>query len=122
MIPRIIVLATSKEGAGKSTLVRSLGAHWFSIGLNPLIIDADPQGSIIKRHDQEGLLGKMRVITDPEETVYTTIGENKSFFRPILVDTGSFRKKTTIRALIQAELAIIPLKPSKSKKVWIKKL
>lgn len=112
MIPKIIVLATSKGGAGKSTLVRSLGAHWFNVGMRPLIIDADPQGSIINRHDSNGLLGKMQVIADPEETVYSTIEENKDVFKPILVDTGGFRNKTTIRALIQAELAIIPLKPS----------
>lgn len=112
MIPRVIVLATSKGGTGKSTLVRSLGAHWFSIGFNPLIIDADPQGSIIKRHDSEGLLGKMNVISDPEETVFNTIEEHSSSFKPVLVDTGGFKNKTTIKALIKADLVIIPLKPS----------
>lgn len=112
MIPKIIVIATSKGGAGKSTLVRSLGAHWLNMQLNPLIIDADPQGSIIKRHDPDGLLKSMRIIADPEETVENTILENRNLFHPILVDTGGFKNRTTIRALIQAELVIIPLKPA----------
>ncbi len=35
MIPKLIVLATSKGGVGRSTWVRSLGAHWFSINATP---------------------------------------------------------------------------------------
>ena len=43
---QVIVLATSKGGAGKSTLVRNLAAHWYNIGRNVAVIDADPQASI----------------------------------------------------------------------------
>ncbi len=108
----VIVLATSKGGAGKSTLVRNLAAHWFNLGRDVAVIDADPQASIYNRHDPEGPLGKLPVIAEPEENVQYVIDELKSKHQTILVDTGGFRNRTTIRALIKANLAIIPLKPS----------
>lgn len=109
---QVIVLATSKGGAGKSTLVRNLAAHWFNIGRNVAVIDADPQASIYNRHDIKGPLGKMKVIAEPEENVQYVIDEISTQHEIIIVDTGGFRNRTTIRALIKANLALIPLKPS----------
>ena len=112
MLPKILVLATSKGGAGKSTLVRSLACHWFHSGLMPAIIDADPQGSIINRHDYNGPLKDMPVLSEPEENVTGVILELAQKYKPVIVDTGGFRNRTTIRALIACDLALIPLKPS----------
>lgn len=109
---QVITLATSKGGAGKSTLVRCLAGHWMNLGLKPAIVDADPQGSIINSYDPSGPFGKITIMADPEETVFGTIDELRKKQKPILVDTGGFRNKTTIRALIKTDLAIIPLKPS----------
>lgn len=109
---KIITLATSKGGAGKSTLARNLASHWVNIGMKTAIIDADPQGSIINRHDPEGLLKDLTVVANPEESVSSTIDELREQFDFILVDTGGFRNRTTVRALISTDLAIIPLKPS----------
>lgn len=112
MEAKVITLATSKGGAGKSTLARNLAAHWVNVGMRVAIIDADPQGSIINRHDPEGILGKLKVISQPEETVDLTINELKEDYDFIIVDTGGFRNRTTVKALISTDLAIIPLKPS----------
>lgn len=109
---KVIVLATSKGGAGKSTLVRCLAGHWLNNGMKCAIIDADPQGSIINRHDLNGPMSKIKVIAEPEENVSNVIDELKGTFDPIIVDTGGFRNRTTIRALVSSDLALIPLKPS----------
>lgn len=109
---KVIALVTSKGGAGKSTLVRSLAGHWLHIGMSVGIIDADPQGSIINRHDPNGLLKDVKVFSEPEETVSNLIQEIKDQYFPLLVDTGGFRNKTTIRSLVSCDIAIIPLKPS----------
>lgn len=108
----VLVLATSKGGAGKSTLVRNLAAHWFNVGRNLAVIDADPQASIYSRHDINGPLGQMKVVAEPEENVQYVIEEMKGQHDIIIVDTGGFRNRTTIRALIHADLALVPLKPS----------
>ena len=112
MSSKVITLATSKGGAGKSTLARNLAAHWINLGFKVAIIDADPQGSIINRHDPEGALKDLHVIAEPEETVSNVIKEIKENYDFLIVDTGGFRNKTTVRALIESDLAIIPLKPS----------
>lgn len=109
---QVIVLATSKGGAGKSTLVRSLAGHWLQSGMNVGVIDADPQGSIIHRHDPDGPFKNVGMYAEPEEGVAHLIEELKKVHRPLLVDTGGFRNKTTVRALVAADIAIIPLKPS----------
>lgn len=112
MFGKIITLATSKGGAGKSTLSRNIAAHWTNIGMRVAIIDADPQGSIVNRHDPEGPLKNLTVLAEPEESVSSLIEEVKKNYDYIIIDTGGFRNRTTVRALIGTDLAIIPLKPS----------
>ena len=56
----VITLATSKGGAGKSTLARSLAAHWFALGHRPALVDADPQRSLANRYDPNGRLAASR--------------------------------------------------------------
>ena len=77
MQAKIITLATSKGGVGKSTLARNLAAHWVNVGQKVAIIDSDPQGSIIGRHDPEGLLKNLTVIAEPEESVANLVEEIK---------------------------------------------
>lgn len=112
MTAKVITLATSKGGAGKSTLSRNLAAHWTNIGMRVAIIDADPQGSIINRHDPEGPLKSLTVLAEPEESVAGLILDIKEDYDYVIVDTGGFRNRTTVRALISTDLALIPLKPS----------
>ena len=106
-----IVLATGKGGAGKSTLTRSLAAHWHATRRKPGIIDADPQASIATFHDPDGPLGAMPVVADPQaETVVASVVEMRERHDPVLVDTAGFRNQTTIMAAIAADLVLIPCK------------
>jgi chromosome partitioning protein len=108
----VITLATSKGGVGKSSLGRSLAAHWFTIGHKPAMIDADPQRTLANRYDPAGPMGGVPVIAEPEERVGELIEELRRRHAPIIVDTAGFRNRTTIGALVATDLAIIPLKPA----------
>jgi chromosome partitioning protein len=108
----VIALATSKGGAGKSTLARGLAAHWLALGRKPALIDADPTATLSKRYNPHGPLGAVPVIAEPEERVSETIEELRTRHTPVIVDTAGFRNRTTISALVAADLAIIPLKPA----------
>ena len=108
----VIVLATSKGGAGKTTLATCLAAHWFNMGMKIAVIDADPQGSIIKSYDPEGPMGCISVFSDPETTIGNTIKEKKEDYDLIIVDTGGFSNQTAAMALVNADLALIPSKAS----------
>jgi chromosome partitioning protein len=106
----VITLATSKGGVGKSSLGRSLAAHWFTVGHKPALVDADPQRSLANRYDPEGRLGAVPVVAEPEERVGEMIEELRRRHAPVIVDTAGFRNRTTIGALVATDLAIIPLK------------
>jgi chromosome partitioning protein len=108
----VITLATSKGGAGKSTLARSLAGHWFALGHRPALVDADPQRSLANRQDPNGRLAALPIIAEPEERVSEVIEELRARHAPIIVDTAGFRNRTTIGALVATDLAIIPLKPA----------
>jgi chromosome partitioning protein len=108
----VITLATSKGGAGKSTLARSLAAHWFALGHRPALVDADPQRSLANRYDPNSRLKGLPVIAEPEERVSEVIDELRARHAPVIVDTAGFRNRTTIGALVATDLAIIPLKPA----------
>lgn len=108
----VIVLATSKGGAGKTTLALCLSAYWHNVGMKIALIDADPQGSIIKSYDPEGPMGCIKVISDPEVSVSSTIEEIKNDYDIIIVDTGGFSNQTAAMAIVNANLVIIPSKTS----------
>lgn len=108
----VIALATSKGGAGKSTLARGLAAHFFAIGRKPALIDADPTATLSKRYNPKGKLGAVPVVAEPEELVAEVIGKLRAQHTPVIVDTAGFRNRTTISALVAADLTIIPLKPA----------
>ncbi len=108
----VITLAASKGGVGKSSLGRSLAAHWFSVGHKPALIDADPQRTLANRYDPKGRMGSVPVVAEPEERVGETIAELRRQYAPVIVDTAGFRNRTTIGALVATDLAIIPLKPA----------
>lgn len=108
----VITLATSKGGVGKSSLGRSLAAHWFAVGHKPALVDADPQRTLANHHNAEGPMGPVPVVAEPEERVSEVIEELRRRHSPIIVDTAGFRNRTTIGALVATDLAIIPLKPA----------
>lgn len=108
----VITLITPKGGTGKSTLARSLAAHWSLIGHKPALVDADPQQTLAMRYNQDGPMGNIPIVAEPEERVADVIEELRDAHAPIIVDTAGFRNRTAITALVTADLAIIPLKPA----------
>ena len=108
----VITMATSKGGAGKSTLARSLAAHWLALSHRPVLVDADPQRSLANRYDPAGRQANPPIIAEPEERVGEVIEELRTRHAPVIVDTAGFRNRTTIGALVATDLALIPLKPA----------
>ncbi len=109
---RVITLATSKGGAGKSTLARALAAHWLALNFRPALVDADPQRGLAERHNPEGPLGSIPLQEEPEERVGEAIEELARQYEPVIVDTAGFRNRTAVTAMVSSDLVLIPLKPS----------
>jgi chromosome partitioning protein len=110
--PAVIVLATSKGGSGKSMIAACLAVHWHSRGGSPALVDADPQGSIVKWLGPTGPAGTLKVEADPTEKIRMLVSRLTEGHRPVIIDTPGFRSRATVAALASAELALIPVKPS----------
>lgn len=111
-VPAVLVLASPKGGVGKSSICQALAGHWLLAGLEPALVDADPQGSAASWHQGQGALASLSVTVDPSEGVGRTIAELARTRRPVIVDTAGFRNRTTIEALAAADFVVIPLRAS----------
>jgi chromosome partitioning protein len=110
--PQVIVLATFKGGSGKSTIAACLAVLWRSRGGDPALVDADPQGSIVKWLTPAGPVGTLRVETAPPEQIGLLVSKLAKDHNPVIIDTAGFRTPATLAALASADLALIPVKPS----------
>lgn len=109
----VVVLATGKGGVGKSTLVRSLAAHWQRMGWWPAVVDADPEHRVARRHATSGPMAEIPVVADADEaTVGQSIRTLRETHGVVIVDTAGFRNRTQIMACIAADVVLIPLKPA----------
>jgi chromosome partitioning protein len=110
--PEVIVLATFKGGSGKSMIAACLAVYWHSQGCNPALVDADPQGSIVKWLARTGPIETLRVEADPTDKIGLLVSRLAKDHKPVIIDTPGFRSRTTVAALASAKLALIPVKPS----------
>jgi len=108
----VIVTASSKGGAGKSTLTLVLAQALDSMGASVTIIDADPNRPLVRWR-----AGKSRsmieVIGDiTESNIIRVIREHSSTRQFILVDLEGTANRLVSRAITQADLVLIPLQAS----------
>lgn len=109
----IIVIASQKGGAGKSTLAGHLGVQASVSGHGPVaLLDTDPQGSLADwwnvREAPEPLF-----VTSKISALSSTIAElKKSGVKTLLIDTPP-QVTDIIRSVVAvADLVIIPTRPS----------
>jgi chromosome partitioning protein len=106
---RILVAATGKGGAGKSTSIACLAAYWHSKGKRVAMLDADPNQTLTRWHAKGSDLSKMTLKTMIDEhEIIPTIAELSSRHDVVLVDCAGFGNQAMIFAIGAADLVIIP--------------
>lgn len=110
----ILAVATLKGGSGKSTVACSLAVHWRLAGHHPVLIDADPQRSLVRLAARERALGGVPVHETSESggDIASTARRLAVDHSPVIVDTAGFRAPSTLAALAAADLVLVPVKPS----------
>lgn len=108
----IIVTASSKGGAGKSTLTLVLAQALDDMGASVTIIDADPNRPILRWRGGKSTSGVHVVGDVTESSIIKIIREQSAKRQFVLVDLEGTANRLVSRAITQADLVLIPLQAS----------
>ena len=109
----IIVFASSKGGAGKSTSAVLLATTLAEGGATTTLIDADPNRPVSKWARRAEIPAKMTVIADVrEDLILNTIDEAASRTAFVIVDLEGTASMMVGIAVSRADLVIIPMQGS----------
>ena len=108
----VIVTASSKGGAGKSTLTLVLGQALDAMGASVTIIDADPNRPLVRWRGGKSS-STVEVVGDvTESNIIKVIREHSTVRQFVLVDLEGTANRLVSRAITQADLVLIPLQAS----------
>lgn len=109
---KIIAVLTTKGGEGKTTLVINIANCLALMGYRVLVVDTDPQQSLVTwfmQGDGEPAFNVMATVNEKEIRQLHTMRGDYDF---ILVDGAATVAYTTAAAVATADLVIIPVKAS----------
>lgn len=108
----VIVTASSKGGAGKSTLTLVLAQALDAMGATVTIVDADPNRPLVRWRAGKSA-SSLEVVGDvTESNVIRVIREQSALRQFVLVDLEGTANRLVSRAITQADLVLVPLQAS----------
>lgn len=107
---KVLVAATGKGGAGKTTAVACLAAYWHITGKKVALFDLDANQTLTRWHGKGDVLSHMTLRSEiNEHAVIPTIGELASEHDVTLVDCAGFNNQSMIFSVGCADLVLIPV-------------
>lgn len=107
----VIVIASPKGGAGKSTTAVLLGTELAYAGADVTMLDCDPNGSVALWAERAPLPSRIRVLSDIDEAgIIKTIRAHDADGSVVIVDLEGVASRLVSRAISQADLVITPMR------------
>lgn len=107
----VIVIASPKGGAGKSTTAVLLGTELAYAGADVTMLDCDPNGSVTLWSERASLPPRIRVLSDVNEAgIIKTIRTHDTDGSVVIVDLEGVASRLVSRAISQADLVITPMR------------
>jgi chromosome partitioning protein len=107
----VIVIASPKGGAGKSTTAVLLGTELAHAGANVTFLDCDPNGSLTLWAERADLPERISVLTNVGEAdIIKTIRRHDQDGSVVIVDLEGVASRLVSRAISQADLVITPMR------------
>ena len=107
----VIVIASPKGGAGKSTTAVLLGTELAHAGANVTMLDCDPNGSLSLWADRAVPPNGITVHSDVSEaSIIKTIRESDQDGSVVIVDLEGVASRLVSRAISQADLVLTPMR------------
>ena len=112
----VVSLINQKGGVGKTTTAINLASALSSRNLNVLMIDADPQGSVLQ-WQASGANRDFDVIQLAMPDLSKKIGNHRRAFDHVVIDSPPALSNISQEIAAASDLAIIPIAPS-SLDIW----
>ena len=112
---RVIALANTKGGVGKSTIAGNLAWAFATHDQAPeivLLVDADPQASITKWFDLAESVPFDRTQLTTARVLQQQLPRLRKQYTLILVDCPPMQSDVTAAGVTQADLGLVPVQPS----------
>lgn len=107
----VVVIASSKGGAGKSTTAIVLGTELAHKGVPVTMLDCDPNHSLSIWAGKGQLPANIRALSDvTESSIVKTIKQYDADGGVVIVDLEGVASRMVSRAISQADLVLIPMR------------
>ena len=110
---QVIVFASQKGGAGKTTLCGQLAVQAELVGAGPVaLIDTDPQGSLADWWNMRADESPCFVQTDSSDLTQDLKALRDSGVKLVFIDTPPAVTDTILEMVAHADLVVVPTRPS----------
>lgn len=107
----VIVIASPKGGAGKSTTAVLLGTELAYAGANVTFLDCDPNGSLSLWAERAPLPDRIQLLSGVGEAeIIKTIRKHDTDGSVVIVDLEGVASRLVSRAISQADLVLTPMR------------
>ncbi|KAA1232701.1 ParA family protein [Agrobacterium tumefaciens] len=108
----VVVVASSKGGAGKSTTAVVLGTELAHKGVPVTMLDCDPNRSLTIWANAGEVPENITALSDvTESSIVKTIKQHDVDGAVVIVDLEGVASRMVSRAISQADLVLIPMRP-----------
>jgi len=109
----IVAVAGRKGGIGKSTVTGNLAAEFAALGRSVLVLDADPQHSLVAWAEQgEGMLARCVEKVAGGADLRSRARKAEKDSEVVLIDTPPGMPEVAYQAALAADLLLLPCGPS----------
>ena len=109
---KVLVLASAKGGAGKTTLAAAVAGELLRRGERVILLDADPQesGGLSQWHSASSSseLGTAQLYREAREVAAAQARGQALEGAVVIVDTAGSLTRTTLALLTEADLVVVP--------------
>ena len=107
---RVLAVANSKGGVGKSTLATNIGVQAVNGGASVLVVDTDPQASTtLFATTRDESRKSFRVMQMTKPLIHREIPEISDGYDLVIIDTAARESATFRSALAAATSVLVPI-------------
>ena len=115
MAASILTVASTKGGAGKTTIIMALAGALAAEGLHVAVVDADPNRAYASWASQAYEGAEVDVRAEADETrLADAIDDLAPSADLILIDTAGFGNRAALLAIAAADAVLVPCTPSRA--------